>query len=141
MKPKARPSLSEPTPPATVPDLASGMAADPRFVDNAEAEAVDGDGDGDGIDADSDGDGIDANGRIVERPDGYHWVTLDGTREFGPFETLLAARADMLAADDDAPEPAQTLQEAERDIGMADWIDPLTGEPAEGQSPPHLDEG
>jgi len=33
-----------------------------------------------------------------------------------------------------------TLPELEREIGMADWIDPLTGEPAEGQSPPHLDE-
>lgn len=34
----------------------------------------------------------------------------------------------------------ETLPELEREIGMADWIDPLTGEPAEGQSPPHLDE-
>jgi len=34
----------------------------------------------------------------------------------------------------------ETLPELEREIGMADWIDPLTGEPAEGQSPPHLEE-
>lgn len=34
----------------------------------------------------------------------------------------------------------ETLPELEREIGMADWIDPLTGEPAEGQSPPHLGE-
>jgi len=32
------------------------------------------------------------------------------------------------------------LHEAESDIGIADWIDPQTGEPAEGQSPPHLEE-
>lgn len=36
-------------------------------------------------------------------------------------------------------EPADTLPELEREIGIADWIDPQTGEPAEGQSPPHLD--
>lgn len=34
----------------------------------------------------------------------------------------------------------ETLPELEREFGMADWIDPLTGEPAQGQSPPHLDE-
>lgn len=34
----------------------------------------------------------------------------------------------------------ETLPELEREIGIADWIDPLTGEPAEGQSPPHLGE-
>lgn len=33
----------------------------------------------------------------------------------------------------------ETLPEMEREIGMADWLDPETGEPAEGLSPPHLD--
>ena len=33
----------------------------------------------------------------------------------------------------------ETLPELEAAIGIADWIDPETGEPAEGQSPPHLD--
>lgn len=33
----------------------------------------------------------------------------------------------------------ETLPELEREIGIADWIDPQTGEPAEGQSPPHLE--
>jgi hypothetical protein len=28
--------------------------------------------------------------------------------------------------------------EAEREIGIADWIDAETGEPAQGQSPPHF---
>jgi hypothetical protein len=32
----------------------------------------------------------------------------------------------------------ETLPELEREIGMADWLDPQTGEPAEGQSPPHI---
>lgn len=34
----------------------------------------------------------------------------------------------------------ETLPELEREIGIADWIDPQTGEPAEGQSPPHIDD-
>ncbi|WP_210547696.1 hypothetical protein [Rhodoferax sp. PAMC 29310] len=33
----------------------------------------------------------------------------------------------------------ETLPEMEREIGMADWLDPETGEPAEGLSPPHLE--
>ena len=41
---------------------------------------------------------------------------------------------------DEAPEPGETLQEAENEIGMADWIDPETGAPAEGLSHPHLEE-
>lgn len=80
-------------------------------------------------------------GRIVQRPDGFHWIALDGQQEFGPFETLEQARADMVdAADEDAPQPGETLQEAEREIGIAEWIDPETGEPAEGPLPPRLDE-
>jgi hypothetical protein len=37
-------------------------------------------------------------------------------------------------------ETAETLPDLEREIGISDWIDPQTGEPAEGQSPPHLEE-
>jgi hypothetical protein len=78
---------------------------------------------------------------IVARPDGYHWLARDGVQEFGPFETLEEARAAMQAASGDSEhEPAETLQEAELEIGIADWIDPETGEPAEGQSPPHLED-
>lgn len=79
-------------------------------------------------------------GRIVTRPDGYHWIALDGKREFGPFESLALAQADMEAADEFASVPGESLQEAESEIGIADWIDPDTGEPAEGQSPPHLED-
>lgn len=76
---------------------------------------------------------------IVMRPDGYYWQAPDGKQDVGPFATLEAARADRDAADDRAPEPGETLQEAESEIGIADWIDPHTGEPAEGLSPPHLE--
>ncbi len=85
--------------------------------------------------------GADGPDRIVLRPDGYHWLAPDGRQEFGPFETVDAAQADMEATDE-GPEPdaADALLEAERDIGIADWIDPETGEPAEGQSPPHFEQ-
>lgn len=79
--------------------------------------------------------------RIVMRPDGYHWLASEGRQEFGPFETLEEARAAMaLGAEVAETAPDELLHEAESDIGIADWIDPQTGEPAEGQSPPHLEE-
>lgn len=77
-------------------------------------------------------------GQVMLRPDGYHWQSPDGMQEFGPFETLDLALADMQAVDEETSEPGETLQEAEDEIGIADWIDPDTGEPAEGQSTPRL---
>lgn len=76
---------------------------------------------------------------IVSHPDGWYWIALDGHQQFGPFETYELARADRDAGEEQAPSPGQTLQEAEDEIGIATWIDPETGEPAEGRSPPHLD--
>jgi len=70
--------------------------------------------------------------KIMLRPDGYYWQAPDGKQEFGPFESLEMTMADMGAADEQAPEPGETLQEAEDEIGIAGWIDPETGEPAEG---------
>ena len=77
-------------------------------------------------------------GQVMLRPDGYHWQSPDGRQEFGPFETLELALIDMEAVDEETSEPGETLQEAEDEIGIADWIDPDTGEPAEGQSTPRL---
>lgn len=73
--------------------------------------------------------------RIVERPDGYYWQSKDGGREFGPFATLLEAVQDMEAGGDGESEPGETLAEAESEIGIADYVDPDTGEPAEEQRP------
>jgi hypothetical protein len=73
--------------------------------------------------------------RIVERPDGYYWQSKDGGREFGPFTTLLEAVQDMEAGGDGESEPGETLAEAESEIGIADYADPDTGEPAEEQRP------
>lgn len=78
--------------------------------------------------------------QIMARPDGYYWQAPDGKQEFGPFESRELALADMGISDEEAPAPGETLQEAEDEIGIADWIDPETGQPAEGQSPPRLDE-
>lgn len=78
--------------------------------------------------------------RIIRRPDGFHWQDWDGKQEFGPFETRAEALADMIESDEQSPEPGETLQEAEDEIGISDWIDPETGQPAEGQCLPRLDE-
>ena len=78
--------------------------------------------------------------QIVARPDGYYWSAPDGKQQFGPFDSYEDALADMQASDMEAPEPGESLREAESELGIADWIDPETGEPAEGLSPPHLDE-
>lgn len=77
---------------------------------------------------------------LVDRPDGHYWVGPDRDREFGPFESREAARANRDRWNEEAPSEGETTQEAESEIGIADWIDAETGAPAEGQSPPHLDE-
>jgi hypothetical protein len=77
---------------------------------------------------------------IVERPDGYYWTGPDGDGEYGPYETYELAQAARDAVSEEAVAPSEALLEAEREIGIADWIDVETGEPAEGQSPPHLQE-
>lgn len=77
-------------------------------------------------------------GQIMFRPDGYHWQSADGRREFGPFSTMEEAIADMELAANESVEPGESLQEAEDEIGIADWLDQDTGEPAEGMSSPRL---
>lgn len=69
--------------------------------------------------------------RLLERPDGYYWQSLDGERERGPFRTRLEAEADLQVSDEDSLEVGESLLEAESEIGIADWVDPETGEPAE----------
>lgn len=78
--------------------------------------------------------------QIFSRPDGYYWQLSDGRQEFGPFASRDLARADIDLYDEEGQEPGETLQEAEDEIGISSWIDPETGEPAEGQSHPHLEE-
>jgi len=73
--------------------------------------------------------------RILERPDGFYWQEKDGGREYGPFASLLEAVQDMEAGGENAQEPGETLQEAESEIGIADHVDPETGDPAEEERP------
>jgi hypothetical protein len=77
---------------------------------------------------------------VYERPNGWYWAAPDGHQEFGPFDSRGTARADRDRFDEQAPAEGETLREAEQEIGIADWIDAETGEPAEGQSPPHFEE-
>jgi hypothetical protein len=74
-------------------------------------------------------------GPIVKRPDGYYWESKQGER--GPFETREEAEIERLAggATEGELEAGETLQEAESEIGMSEWIDPDTGGPAEDSVP------
>lgn len=76
-------------------------------------------------------------GRILERPDGFYWESKQTKELRGPFETRAEAEADMLAggADDGEFESKDTLQEAESELGISEWIDPDTGVPAEDNIP------
>ncbi|MFZ5524030.1 MAG: hypothetical protein ACOY9D_08130 [Pseudomonadota bacterium] len=77
--------------------------------------------------------------RVIERPDGFYWQDEElADKFFGPFPTLLEAVLDMqLQGDSDSDtdfEEGESLEDAEAEIGISNWIDPETGEPAEGSS-------
>jgi hypothetical protein len=76
-------------------------------------------------------------GRVIERPDGFYWESKQAGELHGPFETVAEAEADMLAGGPPEPglESDETLQEAESEIGISEWIDPDTGVPAEDNIP------
>ena len=77
---------------------------------------------------------------IIERPDGFYWQDKSSDELYGPFPTLLEAVQDMQDHNDTGYEEGESLAEAEAEIGIADWTDPETGEPAEGLSPHRSDE-
>jgi len=64
-------------------------------------------------------------------------------QQFGPLESFEEALDSIDALVDEPDEEADTdieaLHEIEDNIGIASWLDPETGEPAEGMCPPHLD--
>jgi hypothetical protein len=72
------------------------------------------------------------SGALVRHPDGYYWLSADGHQQFGPFATQEEALLDMNAAGEDALEPGETLLEAEQELGIADWVDPDSGDLADG---------
>jgi hypothetical protein len=71
-------------------------------------------------------------GALVHHPDGWYWLADSGRQQFGPFASAEEAAAAMTAAGEDGLEPGETLAEAEQELGLADWLDPDTGELAEG---------
>jgi len=73
--------------------------------------------------------------RVIERPDGFYWESKKDGATHGPFVTLAEAEADMLADGATEFEPGDTLQEAESELGIAEWIDPDSGVPAEDNVP------
>ena len=78
--------------------------------------------------------------RIIERPDGFYWQDKLSDELFGPFPTLLEAVQDMQEREDTGYGEGETLEEAEAEIGIADWTDPQTGDPAEELQPRLRDE-
>ena len=69
--------------------------------------------------------------RIVERPDGYYWVDEVSRKQSGPYKTIEEAVVAMQSSEEGDYEPGESLEEAESEIGISNWIDPDTGEPAE----------
>lgn len=78
--------------------------------------------------------------RVIERPDGFYWQDELTSKTYGPFSTLLDAMLDMQSQDDTDYEEGESLEEAEAEIGISDWIDPDTGELAENFQPHLSDE-
>lgn len=78
---------------------------------------------------------------VIERPDGFYWQDKENGEEYGPFATLVEALADIESdpASVKDIEPGESLLEAEEELGIADWIDPDTGAPAE-ESIPHIED-
>jgi len=75
------------------------------------------------------------NARVIERPDGFYWQPKAGGRESGPFPTYLEAVQDVQDGGEFLIEPGESPDEAKSEIGIADWADPDTGEPAEEDGP------
>lgn len=73
--------------------------------------------------------------QFVERQDGFYWREAHDGKEYGPFATLAEAEADALSSEITDFEPAETIEEAEAEIGIAEWVDPDTGVPAEESVP------
>jgi hypothetical protein len=81
--------------------------------------------------------GAPLSGHVIERPDGFYWEAKKG-EPHGPFPMRAEAEADLLAdgaAEEDDMEVPGTLQEAESELGVSEWIDPDTGGPAEDNVP------
>lgn len=74
----------------------------------------------------------------MKRPDGYYWEAKAGELR-GPFDTREEAEIERVAGavpDSDGDFAAgESLHEAESELGLSEWIDPETGDPAEDNIP------
>ncbi len=61
--------------------------------------------------------------QIRARPDGYHWIDVQGRQEFGPFATVEEALADMDGPDDEAIEQAAYAEPARQGLGIDADVD------------------
>jgi hypothetical protein len=79
----------------------------------------------------------------AERAVAAQAVASDSAAEFAALETFEDASDPIDGPVDESEEEVATdieaLHEVEDNIGIATWLDPETGEPAEGMCPPHLD--
>jgi len=73
--------------------------------------------------------------RVIKRSDGYYWESKEKGETYGPFPTRVEAEADMLSGGGDEYESSDTLQQAESELGISEWIDPDSGVPAEDNIP------
>ena len=72
---------------------------------------------------------------MLERPDGFYWEAKGEDKAYGPFPTREDAETAMLSAGGEDLEPGESLQEAESELGISEWVDPDTGVPAEDNVP------
>lgn len=72
--------------------------------------------------------------RVIERPDGFYWQSLDGGREHGPFPTLIDAVTDMETIDEEREgDELEAQRDAEDVLGVPEWVDPETGHLADDE--------
>jgi hypothetical protein len=115
--------IKVPRPKADAADAADGNVADEQELDGTEnGEAL-------AMEAEA----------ITQHPDGWYWASAGGKQQFGPFANRAEAYAHLHGGDPDDVEPGESLQEAEAELGLSDWIDPDTGSLAEGMGVTHLE--
>ncbi len=76
-------------------------------------------------------DAPDAEGRIIERPDGWYWMAPDGRQEFGPFDSYSNARADRDRNKLEGLGEDESLRDLEIEAGITDRVDIESGKPAD----------
>ena len=74
--------------------------------------------------------------RVIERPDGFYWQDEAHRQSCTVLLPRCLKRYRTCKARSDSDfEEGESLEDAEAEIGISTWIDPETGEPAEGLSP------